>query len=228
MQIEAQPFAFPLVGQLARETTALIVVDMQVDFVGAAGYMDRNGADLDFLRRPIAPIRRLLDLARVAGLTVVHTREAFGPDLADVQPHRLFRDRPETVIVGDMGPHGRALIKGEPGWEIVPELAPLPDEPVFDKPSYGAFGTTAIHAALTERGARHLIFVGVTTDCCIHSNVRGALDLGYETLVVEDACAAATPRVHEHAMALFLRPSGVFGTVADHETVAKVLAELAA
>jgi nicotinamidase-related amidase len=226
MKLDATPFAFPLQGDLDPKTLAFLAIDMQVDFVGATGFMAANGCDMAFLAEPIAPIAQLLAAARARGVLVVHTREAFLPDLSDAQPHRLFRSGPDSRVVGDVGPAGRALVRGEPCWDIVPELAPLPGEAVFDKPSYGAFGTTGIHAHLQAHGIRHLILAGVTTECCIHSNAREALDRGYEIAVVEDACAAATRATHDHAMALFKNSSGVFGTVTRTRAVLSALAAL--
>lgn len=212
--IPAAPLPFPLEGSLTRESLAFVVIDMQVDFVGKDGFMDLNGADIALLSATIAPIARLLEAAREAGIAVIHTRETFRPDLSDAQPHRLHRASADSIVVGDKGPLGRALVHGEPSWQIVPELAPLLGEAVFDKPSYGAFATTGIEDHLRAHGLTKLVIAGVTTDCCIHSNVREALDRGFEVLVVSDACAAANHAVHDAAMALLSRPAGVFGTLA--------------
>ncbi len=223
-KVSAFPFDFPLASPFGPATTALAVIDVQHDFCGPGGMMDRSGADLDHLRGSLPAIARLLAAARAAGFPVVHTRETFRPDLSDAQPHRLWRAQGEGVAVGDPGPLGRALVAGEPGWQIVPEAAPITGEAVFDKASYGPFATTAIGGHLKDLGTLNLVVCGLTTDCCIHTTVREALDRGYETLVVEDACAAANPSVHAHALALFKRPSGVFGASAPAATVVEAMA----
>lgn len=223
-RIDAIPYAFPLNRPINATTTALIVIDVQGDFCADGGYMAGFGFDLTALRKPIPNIQGLLSAARAKGLTVIHTRETFAADLSDVQPHRLWRGIDGLgVAVGDSGPNGRYLIKGEPCWDIIDEVAPLPGEAIFDKPSYGAFSTTDIDAYLREKGIRELIFAGLTTDCCIHTTVREALDHGYDTLTVSDATAAGTEDVHEAALRLLVKKSGVFGAVAD---TAAVLAAL--
>lgn len=219
-RVDAQPYAFPLNRPLSASTTALIVIDVQGDFCAEGGYMAGFGFDLTALRKPIPRIRALLAACRANGITVCHTRETFSPDLSDVQAHRLWRGADgKGVAVGDEGPNGRYLIRGAPCWEIIPEVAPLPGEAVFDKPSYGAFATTDIDAYLRKKGIKDVIFAGLTTDCCIHTTVREALDRGYDTLTVSDATAAGTPDVHEAALRLLIKKSGVFGAVADTAAV---------
>lgn len=212
-RIPAVPFAFPLEGKFSVAAAALLVIDMQIDFCAAGGYMARSGADMSCLRAPIAPLQRVLAASRAAGLAVVYTREAFAPDLSNVQPHRLWRASPESIVVGDAGPAGRCLIAGEACADVIPELTPLPSEHIFDKPAYGAFHSTGIHDYLRNAGLRQLVVTGVTTDCCIQSNTREALDLGYETLVLEDCCGAGTRQLHDLSMGILRRQSGVFGAV---------------
>ena len=219
-RIEAAPYAFPLNREIDAKTTALIVIDVQGDFCADGGYMAGYGFDLSALRKPIPQIQALLSACRENSITVVHTRETFAPDLSDVQAHRLWRGVDgQGVAVGDRGPNGRYLIKDEPCWEIIPEVAPIAGEAIFDKPSYGAFSTTAIHAYLQDKGIRDLIFAGLTSDCCIHTTVREALDHGYDTLTVSDATAAGTEEVHEAAIRLLIKKSGVFGAVATTAAV---------
>ncbi len=219
-RIDAVPYAFPLNRRVSIETTALIVIDVQGDFCADGGYMAGFGFDLTALRRPIPNIQALLAACRAKGITVCHTRETFAADLSDVQAHRLWRGADgQGVAVGDTGPNGRYLIDGEPCWEIIPEVAPWPGEAIFDKPSYGAFSTTDIDRFLRDNGIRDLIFAGLTTDCCIHTTVREALDRGYDTLTVSDATAAGTEAVHEAALKLLIKKSGVFGAVADTKSV---------
>jgi biuret amidohydrolase len=212
VSVPGQSCAFPRSGDLRPDNTAVFVIDMQKDFCAEGGYMDRLGADLAPLRAPIGPIQRVLQAARPLGYRVVHTREGYGADLGNVQRWKLA-DR--VVRIGDPGPLGRALIRGEPGWETVPELRPLPGEPVFDKPGYGVFAFTDVDATLRAWGVEHVVLTGVTTDCCVHSILREALDRGYDCLVLEDCVGASSRVYHDAALALVRKASGVFGTVSD-------------
>ncbi len=216
MKILSNPYGFPLDGGLTPANGALMVIDMQVDFCAPGGFMDRAGVDLAPLRAPIEPIGRVLAAMRDGGFTVVHTRETFRPDLSDLQPHRRFRGIDgEAIIPGDHGPLGRCLIRGEPCWDIIPELEPMDSEAVFDKHAYGAFGSTDIDDYLRARGIANLVSTGITTNCCIHSNLREALDRGYDCLVIEDCCGATTADSHARAMAMMRSDDGVFGAIAD-------------
>lgn len=220
MRIASTPYGFPLEGGLTPANCALMVIDMQIDFCAPGGFMARMGLDLAPLRAPIGPIGRVLAAMREGGFTVVHTRETFQADLSDVQPHRRFRGAGgEAIIPGDQGPLGRSLIQGEPCWEIIPELAPRDGEAVFDKHAYGAFGSTDINDYLRARGIANLVITGITTNCCIHSNLREALDRGYDCLVLEDCCGATSQESHQRAMAMILASDGVFGAVADSATL---------
>jgi nicotinamidase-related amidase len=225
MLVPANPYAFPLSGTFDAKATALLVIDMQGDFCAEHGYMHRFGFDLTALRRPIPVIARIMAACRAAGIAVIHTRETFKPDLSDVQPHRLWRGIDgKGVAVGDEGPQGRHLIEGAGCWEIIPELAPAEGEKIFDKPSYGAFATTDIEAYLQARGIHQLIMTGLTSDCCIHTNVREALDRGFDCLTVRDATGACFESVHEAAIQLLIKKSGVFGAVCDSEALLGTLA----
>jgi nicotinamidase-related amidase len=190
-----------------------MVIDMQVDFCGDGGLCHQAGGDMEMLRAPIPQLRKVLDAARHAGFHIVHTRETFAPDLSDLQPHRRWRRQVGSPEVGDQGPKGRYLIEGEPCWQILPEFAPLPGEPVFDKPSYGAFATTDIDRHLRCNGIENLILTGVTTDCCIQSNLREALDRGYMCLVLEDCVGATSRERHEASLTLIRKANGVFGAI---------------
>ena len=215
-KVPSQPYSFPLKGPLSPVNTVLLVIDMQGDFCAPGGYMDRFGFDLAALRRPIPFIAALLAAFRHHDFPVIHTRETFSPDLQDVQPHRLWRGQDGTgVAVGDEGPLGRHLIRGAACWEIIPELAPQSGELVLDKPAYGAFSCTDIHSQLQARGIKNLVMTGLTSDCCIHTNVREALDRGYDCLTVSDATGACFDDVHEAAIRLLIKKSGVFGAVCD-------------
>jgi biuret amidohydrolase len=229
MKIDANPYPFPLSGALLPSTTALLVIDMQGDFCAVDGYMHRFGFDLTALRRPIPVIAALLAAFRARGFPVIHTRETFAPDLSDVQPHRLWRGIDgKGVAVGDEGPAGRHLIRGAACWEIIPELVPQPGETIIDKASYGAFGCTDIDAQLHARGISHLVMTGLTSDCCIHTNVREALDRGYDCLTVSDATGACFEDVHEAAIKLLIKKSGVFGAVCESAAVLSALGDLGA
>ena len=224
MKIPAFPTAFPIANDITVSNTALLVIDMQIDFCAEHGYIDRMGVDLTPLRRPIEPIKALLGLARSMNLLVVHTRETFQPDLSDVQPHRLYRGAPgDAVVPGDAGPLGRALIEGEACWDIIAELAPLAHEAIFNKRAYGAFGCTDIDAHLQAHQIKNLILTGVTTDCCIQSNLREALDRGYECLVVEDGCGASRADTHDRSIALMKHNYAVFGCVTDCAALMRTL-----
>jgi nicotinamidase-related amidase len=188
---------------------------MQRDFCAEGGYMERLGCDLALLRAPIAPIQRVLQVVRPLGYRVVHTREGYRPDLADVQRWKLA----DRIKIGDPGPLGRALIRGEPGWETISDLEPSPGEPVFDKPGYGVLTFTDLDATLKAWGVEHVVLTGVTTDCCVHSVLREALDRGYECLVLEDCVGASSRLYHDAALTLVRKAGGVFGTVSDSVTL---------
>lgn len=223
-QVAAEPYPFPLRGPLSPSDTALLVIDMQGDFCSPGGFMDRLGLDWQALHAPAAPIARLLAAFRAGGFLICHTRETFPPDRAGAGPNRLWRGADgQGPILGDAGPLGRHLIAGEEGWQIIPEVAPLPGETIFDKPGYGAFGTTAIDAHLRRHGIRNLVVTGVTSDCCVHLTVQEALDRGYDCLTVSDATAGAFPAAHADLILRIRRKGGVFGSTAD---TAAVLAAL--
>ncbi len=218
VKLDAYPYPFPLQGSLGFEHCAVLAIDFQIDFCAEGGYMHRMGVNLAGMRAALSPTSQVLAAARQHGLTVVHTRETFKADLSDVQPHRLYRGPNGTDIVpGDQSPLGRCLVEGEPCWHIVPEVAPLEGEAVFDKCAYGAFGCTEIESYLRQHNVRHLIFTGLTSNCCIQSNLREALDRGFECAVLEDCCGASSDAAHDHAMALVRNPSGVFGVMSSSE-----------
>lgn len=215
IQVAADPYPFPLAGGLAARDSAVVVIDMQLDFCGVGGYMDAMGYDVAHLRAPIEPIRRVLAAARAAGLNILHTRQGYRADLADLPEHKRLRSQRAGAGVGEPGPMGRFLVRGEPGWEIVPELAPEPGEPVVDKTSSGAFYATDFEPILMRRGVRNLVFAGITTDVCVHSTLRQANDRGYQCLLLADCCASGDPAIHEAAVRMVKIEGGVLGTVAD-------------
>lgn len=226
VRIRATPRPFPADG-LEAGTTALLMIDMQRDFLDPEGYLAAEGYDLDGVRAAIAPARRLLDAARAAGLPVIHTRQGFWPDLRELPQHKRARVDDGTSPIGRPGPLGRFLIRGEPGHELVPEVAAQPGEIVVDKSGCGAFWGTDLAAVLAAAGTRSLILAGVTTDVCVHSTLREARDRGYECLVARDACGSGDVYAHEAALHMVTVEDGVFGVLAGVNDICAPLAQLA-
>lgn len=216
--IEAEPAAI----EIDLDRTALVIIDMQRDFLLPGGFGETLGNDVSLLSSAIGPCGALLEMARARGMLVVHTREGHRPDLSDAPPAKLERGAP-SMRIGDLGPMGRILVRGEPGHEIVPELAPRAGEPVVDKPGKGAFYATDLHSILHHRGIENLIVCGVTTEVCVHTTVREANDRGYRCIVPSDACASYFPEFHEVALRMIAAQGGIFGWVSDSKRVIAAL-----
>lgn len=206
----------PLSLSLAK--TALVIIDMQRDFLEPGGFGASLGNDVSLLRSAIEPCRQLLAAARTAGLLVIHTREGHLPDLSDAPSAKLARGTPELRI-GSLGPMGRILIRGEPGHQIIPELAPAVGEVIIDKPGKGAFYHTELAQVLQAGDIENLLVCGVTTEVCVHTTVCEGNDRGYKCVVISDACASYFPEFHATGLHMIISQGGIFGWVAQSHSV---------
>jgi nicotinamidase-related amidase len=217
-QVSAQPYSF----EFDKNRTALLIIDMQRDFLEPGGFGAALGNDVSRLANVVEPTRRVLEAARANGLLVIHTREGHRPDLSDLSPAKRRRGR-FALTVGDPGPMGRILVHGEAGHDLVPALAPIEGEPVIDKPGKGAFYATDLEAILRNRGMTHLIVCGVTTEVCVNTTVREANDRGYDCLVLSDCTGSYFPDFHEQALRMICAQGGVVGWVGSSDALIEAL-----
>jgi nicotinamidase-related amidase len=203
-------------------TTALVIIDMQRDFMEPGGFGETLGNDVSQLARAVKPIGAVLSAARDMGMLVIHTREGHLPDLSDAPPAKVERGVP-SLRIGDPGPMGRILIRGEAGHDIIPELYPLDSEIVIDKPGKGAFYATELTDVLRKYGVDNLLVCGVTTEVCVNTTVREANDRGYRCVVISDGCASYFPEFHEMGLKMIKAQGGIFGWVTDSAAVLKAM-----
>ncbi len=221
--VDAEPYAWPFDGEIDPRRTALVCIDWQGDFCGPGGYVDTMGYDLNLTRAGLEPTAKVLAAVRAAGMHVVHTREGHQPDLSDCPANKLWRSQRIGAGIGDTGPCGRILVRGEPGWEIVPEVAPIEGEWVIDKPGKGAFYATEFDLILRNNGITHLVFTGITTDVCVHTTIREANDRGYECLLLSDCTGATEYSNYLAALQMMKMQGGLFGAIAPSEAFLAVL-----
>ncbi|MGY4496854.1 nicotinamidase-related amidase [Bradyrhizobium sp. GM24.11] len=208
--------------QLDWASTALLIIDMQRDFMEPGGFGETLGNDVSQLARAVKPIGAMLKAARDTGMLVIHTREGHLPDLSDAPPAKVERGAP-SLRIGDPGPMGRILIRGEAGHDIIPELYPLDSEVVIDKPGKGAFYATELTDVLEKYGIENLLVCGVTTEVCVNTTVREANDRGYRCVVISDGCASYFPEFHEMGLKMIKAQGGIFGWVADSAAVLEAM-----
>jgi nicotinamidase-related amidase len=213
-RVEAEPST--VVVEL--DHAALIIIDMQRDFLEPGGFGETLGNDVSLLKAAVPPLQTVLATARKSGMLVIHTREGHRPDLSDAPKHKVERGEP-SLRIGQPGPMGRILVRGEPGHDIIPELYPVEGEPVIDKPGKGAFYQTDLELMLKNREIDTLFVCGVTTEVCVNTTVREANDRGFRCIVISDCCASYFPEFHASGLAMIKAQGGIFGWVSASKHV---------
>lgn len=227
--VAAEPYIWPFDGKALVKTTAFMVIDMQIDFCGHGGYVDTMGYDINLMRSAIGPIRQTLDIVRkLPDMLVIHTREGHRPELVDLPANKGWRSKTVCPGIGEPGPCGRILVRGEPGWDIVPELQPMPGEIVIDKPGKGSFYATDLEHILRTMGITHIILTGITTDVCVHTTMREANDRGFECLLLTDCTGATEKRHYEAAITMISMQGGIFGATTPSTNMRAALEPLIA
>lgn len=224
MYINSNPYKWPYNGDLKAENTALMIIDMQTDFCGEDGYVDKMGYDLTLTQRAIKPIKKLLEFARtIEHFTIIHTREGHRCDLSDLPENKRWRSKQIGAEIGKIGPKGKILVRGEEGWDIIPELYPKDNEIIIDKPGKGSFYATDLDLILKTKKIENLIITGITTDVCVSTTMREANDRGYECLVLDDCTGATDFDNHLAALKMVTMQGGVFGAVSNSTEALKTL-----